>query len=51
MCKDQIANQTCATFNSTLAIAAASGGATAAIASLQVSFPVCAQVCTAPGGV
>jgi hypothetical protein len=51
MCKDLIAKQPCATFNGTLALVAASGGAAAAIASLQVSFPVCAQVCTAPGGV
>jgi hypothetical protein len=50
MCKDLISKQPCANFNGTLAIAAASGGADAAIASLQVSFPVCAQVCTTPGG-
>ena len=49
MCKDSISKQTCAAFNQTLFAAFLAGGtAASAIASLTVSFPVCAQVCTAP---
>ena len=47
MCKDEISKQTCTAFNSTLFAAFLAGGtAESAIASLTVSFPVCAQVCT-----
>ena len=49
ICKDEISKQTCGEFNSKLFAAFLAGGtAESAIASLTVSFPVCAQVCTAP---
>jgi len=50
MCKDSISHETCTAFNQKLLAAAVAGGGTAesAIASLTVSFPLCAQVCTAP---
>jgi len=48
-CRDEISKQTCTDFNSKLFAAVVAGGtAESAIASLTVSFPVCAQVCTAP---
>jgi hypothetical protein len=48
-CKDEISKETCGAFNSKLFTAVLAGGsAESAIASLTVSFPVCAQVCTAP---